>query len=143
MHPNDAEHLGRWQDFTLNTVLAWPNETTLAVARLIFSGVFERYPGIQLVLARGGGNLAFMKGRIDLGFHAPEYEHNPDCHTYIKRPPGEYFERLFFDTAVGGRDQLHFLIEVVTAERVLFGSDDPFEIADAGGVMALPVIESR
>jgi len=142
MHPNDAEQLERWQDFTLNTVLAWPNETTLAVARLIYRGVLERYPDLQLVLAHGGGNLAFMQGRLDLGYHAPRYEHNPECHAHITRAPSEYFKRLYFDTAVGGREQLRFLINLVGADRVLFGSDDPFEIADADGTMALPLIGS-
>ena len=140
MHPNDAERHERWQDYTLNTVLAWPNETTLAVARLIFSGVLERFPGLRLVLAHGGGNLVFMKERLDLAYNAPRYERNPDCHEHIKRPPGDYFDRLYFDTAVGGCEQLALLIQLVGAERVLFGSDDPFEIADIDGRMALPVI---
>ncbi len=140
MHPNNAQPLDRWQEYTLNTVLAWPNETALTVARLIFAGVFERHPGLHLVLAHGGGNLAFMKGRLDLAYHAPRYEHNPDCHKHITRPPGDYFDRLYFDTAVGGREQLCFLIQLVGAERVVFGSDDPFEIADTEGQMALPFI---
>jgi aminocarboxymuconate-semialdehyde decarboxylase len=140
MHPNNAEALPRWQDFSLNTVLAWPNETTLAVARLKFSGVLERYPDLQLALAHGGGNLAFMKSRLDLAYHPPKYEYNSACHTFITKPPGDYFDRLYFDTAVGGAEQLRFLIDLVGAERVLFGSDDPFEIADADGAMALPVI---
>lgn len=142
MHPSDAQDLERWREYTLNTVLAWPNETTLAVARLIFAGVFERHPELRLVLAHGGGNLAFMKGRLDLAYHAPRYEHNPACHAQIGRPPGDYFERLYFDTAVGAPAQLRFLIELAGAERVLFGSDAPFEIADPDGAMALPVIRA-
>jgi aminocarboxymuconate-semialdehyde decarboxylase len=83
-----------------------------------------------------------MRGRLDLAFHAPRHEYNPVCHAHITRPPSAYFDRLYLDTAVGGRARLAFLIDAVGAERVLFGSDDPFEISDADGAMALPYIRA-
>ena len=142
MHPTNVEPLGRWVDYMLNIVLAWPNETTLAVSRLIFAGVFERHPRLNLVLAHGGGNLAFMKARLDLAYQAPHFERNPDCSAHIRQPPSAYLSRMFFDSAVGGRDELRFLVETVGPERVVFGSDDPYEIADRDGAMALPFIRS-
>lgn len=123
-------------------MLARPNETTLAVTRLIYAGTLEHHPNLRLVLANGGGNLIFMKGRINLGYTAPKYEYNAACHANISKPPGTYYDQLLFDTAVGSRETLRFLIQIAGVERVVFGSDDPFEIADADGSMALPEVRS-
>lgn len=142
MHPTSADPMDRWQKFLLSTVLSWPNETTLAVARLIYSGVLERHPNFHLALAHGGGNLAYMQGRIDLGYNAPKYEYNADAHKHISRAPSTYYKQLFFDTAVGFPHALKFLVELVGPERVVYGSDEPFEIADPKGEMAVPTVRS-
>jgi len=142
-HPSSAELTPLWDEYTLTVALAWPNETARAVSRLIFAGVLERHPSLHLVLAHGGGTLPFLRGRLNLAYTAPSYEYNPDCHAQIAKPPGDYFDQLLFDTAVSSSESLHFLIESVGAERVVLGTDDPFEIADTGGRMALPVLQSR
>jgi len=143
VHPMSAEPNPRWDTFTNTTSLNWPNETTLAVSRLIFSGVVERHPGLRLLLVHGGGALPFLRGRLDLAYSAPNYEHNPDCGAHISKPPSEYLDRFLYDTAVGTKESLDFLIDLVGVERVVFGTDDPFEIADTGGKMALPALENR
>jgi len=132
-----------WGEYTLTTILAWPNETARATARLIFAGTLERHPELHLVLSHGGGTLPFLRGRLNLAYSSPEYEYNPDCHAYISKPPGDYFDQLLFDTAVGSGESLHFLIDTVGAGRVVFGTDDPFEIGDTGGRMALPALRDR
>jgi aminocarboxymuconate-semialdehyde decarboxylase len=132
-----------WDEFTLTTILAWPNETARATARLIFAGTLERHPELKLVLSHGGGTLPFLRGRLNLAYSAPEFEYNPDCHAYISKPPADYFDQLLFDSAVGQAESLHFLIDSVGAERVVFGTDDPFEIGDTGGRMALPALRER
>jgi aminocarboxymuconate-semialdehyde decarboxylase len=143
VHPSIAEPTPRWEQYTLNTALEWPGETGLAVGRLIFAGTLERHPELRLVLAHGGGTLPFLRGRLDLAYEAPRYEHNPECSANISKPPSEYLQQLYFDTAVGTPESLHFLIDLVGAERVIFGTDDPFEIADTGGRMALPALRDR
>ncbi len=142
MHPNSAEDLPRFRDYTLTTILAWPNETTLAVSRLIFGGTLERHPNLRLVVAHGGGSLVFLKGRLDLAYAASEHEYNPDCHAHITRAPSEYYDQLLFDTVVAAPESLRFLIQAAGPEHVVFGSDDPFEIGDPGGAVAMPVIHS-
>lgn len=142
MHPTSAEAMERWEKFLLTTVLFWPHETTRAVTRLIYSGVLERHPNFHLALAHGGGNLAFMQGRIDLGYNAPKYEYNADAHERIRRPPSTYYKQLFFDTAVGFPPALRFLIDLVGADLVVYGSDEPFEIADPKGEMAVPTVKA-
>ena len=132
-----------WDEYTLTTIFAWPNETARATARLIFAGTLERNPGLRLVLCHGGGTLPFLRGRLNLAHSAPEHEYNPDCHAHLSKPPGDYFDQLLFDTAVGAPESLHFVIDTLGAERVVLGTDDPFEIGDTGGRMALPAIEQR
>jgi aminocarboxymuconate-semialdehyde decarboxylase len=132
-----------WDEYTLTTILAWPNETARATARLIFAGTLERHPDLRLVLSHGGGTLPFLRGRLNLAYTAPKHEYNPDCHAYISKPPGEYLDQLLFDTAVGAAESLHFLIDNVGAERVVLGTDDPFEIGDTGARMAMPALSER
>lgn len=129
-------------DYTLNTVVGWPTETTICVSRLIFSGVLERHPQLALVLSHGGGTLPYLRGRLNLAYSAPHYEANPACRAHITKPPGDYFRQLYFDTVVASADSLRFLIELVGADRVMFGSDFPFEIGDAEGAASLPVINA-
>lgn len=143
MHPMSAEPTPRWDGYTLTTAIYWPNETALAVARLIFAGVFERHPGLKLVLSHGGGTLAFLRGRLDLAYHAPKYEFNADCQANISKPPTEYLKQIYYDTAVASPESLHFLIDLFGADHVLFGTDDPFEIGDTGGKIALPALQDR
>ncbi len=143
MHPTSAEATPRWDEFTLKIVLNWPNETALAVSRLIFAGTLERNPRLNLILAHGGGTLPFLHGRLDLAYDAPKYEFNPDCRANISKRPSEYLSRLYFDTVVTSPESLHFLLDLVGADRVVFGTDDPFEVGDPGGRIALPAIGER
>ncbi len=140
MHPTTAADRPALGDYTLLQLVGWPFETTLAVARLIFAGTFERHPGLQLVLAHGGGALPWLAGRLDLGYFAPEYEANPDCRAHISKPPSAYLQDMYFDTVVANPAALEHLIAVVGPDRVLFGSDYPFEIGDAEGAKSLPAI---
>jgi len=128
--------------FTLNTVVQWPHETTLAVSRLVFSGLFERLPRLKLVLSHGGGGLPYLAGRLDLAYEAPHYEANADCRRHIARAPSDYLRRLYYDTVVASAEALRCLIDFAGPEHVVFGSDYPYEIGDARGGKARPILES-
>jgi aminocarboxymuconate-semialdehyde decarboxylase len=140
MHPTTAGNRAELGDYTLLQLVGWPFETTLAVARMIYAGLFERRPGLKLVLAHGGGTLPWLAGRLDLGYLAPDYEANPDCRANISKRPSEYLKQLYFDTVVASGPALNFLLETIGADHVLFGSDYPFEIGDAEGAVALDAI---
>lgn len=140
MHSTPGARNDALDDYTLRVLVGYPFEMSLAVSRLIFAGVLERYPGINLVLSHGGGTLPFLKGRIDRGYFAPKYEYNPECHAHISKPPGDYFQQVFFDTCVLSPQSLRFLVQVVGVDRVVFGSDFPFEIGDAEGKVGLQAI---
>ena len=142
MHPIASVSRDALNEYSLGVLIGYPHETAIAVSRMIFSGLLERHPALKLVLAHGGGTLPFLQGRIDCGYSAPHYEQNPECVQNISKAPGEYFQNVYFDTCVLSQPSLRFLIELVGANRVMFGSDFPFEIGDARGELALPVIRA-
>jgi len=95
-------------------------DTTIAMARLFFSGHLTRFPGVILVVSHGGGALPYALGRLrrNRAIHA-EY---PD--------PLDGFRRLYFDTVLFDPRALRFLCDVAGADKVVLGSDYPFPIGD-------------
>lgn len=141
MHPTSSAPWTTPAEYTMRTLVAWPTETTIAVARLIFAGTLERHPRLKLVLAHGGGTLALLGGRLDLGWSAPRYEANPACRAHITRAPSSYLKDLYYDTVVADPAVLDFLIASYGADHILFGTDFPYEIGDAEGELAMPALE--
>jgi aminocarboxymuconate-semialdehyde decarboxylase len=141
IHPTNGVRRDTLESYTMNTLVGWPHETALAVARLIFSGICERHPNLKLVLAHGGGTISWLMGRIDRGYTAPKYEANPECSRYISRPPSDYLREFFFDTCTLSPESLLCLIDIMGADHVVFGSDLPFEIGDAEGKTASMALE--
>lgn len=94
--------------------------STVAVARLLFSGHLTRFPGMTLVLSHGGGALPYALGRLkrNQAIH-PEYA-----------DPLAGFRRLYFDTVLFEPRALRFLCDVAGADKVVLGSDYPFGIGD-------------
>ncbi len=142
MHSTSSALSATQTEYTLRTLVAWPTETAIAVTRLIFAGTFERHPRLKLVLSHGGGTLANLAGRLDLGWSAPQYEANVACRANITRPPSTYLKSLYYDTVVASPDVLALIIKTYGADHVLFGTDFPYEIGDAEGSLALPMLDT-
>jgi aminocarboxymuconate-semialdehyde decarboxylase len=142
MHPVSAEPPSRFPVYGLQVVVQWPFETTFAMARMIFGGVLDRYPGLQILLAHGGGALIFLRGRLDAAHRAIGAESDPYFRRNISKPPGDYFKQLFFDTCSLSPESVECTIRVAGADRVMFGTDYPFEIGDPEARQALPAIEA-
>lgn len=107
-------------------------DTTLAVARMIFDGFFDRYPRLKLIAAHGGGALPYLAGRLDR-CHAEI----PACAEVTRTKPSEYLRRIWYDAVVYDPGALGLCIEVAGgAERVLYGSDYPHNIGDMPGCLA-------
>jgi len=141
MHPISAEPPTRFPLYGVQVLVQWPFETTLAVTRLVFEGVLERHPGLQLLLAHGGGNLIFLKGRLNSAYEATGWEADPYYRKNISRSPGEHFSRIFFDTCSLSPESVEFTIRIAGADRVMFGTDYPFGTADPEAKRALPALE--
>ncbi|MFM9500291.1 amidohydrolase family protein [Streptomyces galilaeus] len=123
------ERLDRWY---LSNTVGQPAENAVALSHLIFSGVLDRHPGLKLIAAHGGGYLPTHIGRSD---HA--WATRSDAGTDCAHPPSSYLKRLYFDSLVHDPHVLRELIRVAGADRVLLGSDFPFDMGTADPVGAL------
>lgn len=142
LHPTSAVGSERFGLHGVHVLVGWPFETTLAVTRLIFEGVLERHPGLKIILSHGGGNLVFLRGRLDSAYNAEGWEANPYYRKNISRPPSAYLDRLYYDTCALSVESNRFVVETMGEDRVMFGSDYPFDIGDPEGKRAVPVIAS-
>jgi aminocarboxymuconate-semialdehyde decarboxylase len=107
----------------LTNVIGNPLETTVALSHLIFDGTLDRYPGLKICGAHGGGYLPSYLGRSD---HCAEASSN--CKP-VKKKPSEYFKaQLYCDSIVFSTEGLRHLVAEVGASHVLLGSDYPADI---------------
>jgi aminocarboxymuconate-semialdehyde decarboxylase len=104
---------------------------------LLFSGVMAEFPGLKICLAHGGGFLPYQIGRMDRGFDA-----HPACSEHIKNTPSEILSSFIFDSLTHNDGALSFLIESVGADRVVYGSDYPFEMLDPQGPKRLDGLQN-
>jgi len=131
----------RSDDFFLNNLVFFPADTTVAAAKLIFSGVMDDHPGLHVCLAHGGGFLPYQVGRLDKGFQV-----HPACQRVLTELPSQYLDRFYYDTLTHDDAALSYLVSRVGAERIMFGSDYPFEMTDdfgASRVLNLPGISTE
>lgn len=125
MHPNGFTHGDRLSHFYFNNVLGNPLETTLALHHLIFSGTLGRFPELKLMAVHGGGFLPGYSGRIDHAWGA-----RTDSRAQLPLAPTTYLRQVYLDTVVFTYHQLAYLIEVFGPDRILMGTDYPFDMAE-------------
>jgi aminocarboxymuconate-semialdehyde decarboxylase len=106
----------------LSNIVGNPVETAVALSRLIFSGLLDRYPGLKILAAHGGG---YLPGYLGRGDHA--WQVRPDSRTCAE-PPSAYIRRLWFDALVYTPEGLRTLTAAAGADRVLLGTDYPFDM---------------
>ena len=109
----------------LTNIIGNPLDTTVAVHYLIFDGVLERHPGLKFVVVHGGAFVAAYAARMD---HA--WAQREDCCLHIDRPPTSYLKDMYFDNVVFANDQLEFLIKKYGADKIVLGTDYPFDMAE-------------
>jgi len=109
----------------LGNVLQFTFRTTMMIERMILKGLFEKYPNLRLCLSHGGGLLAFNIWRLD---HS--YSLRADLKKVIPQKPSEYLRRFYFDSIVHSVTALHYLVQVVGADRVVVGTDYPMAMGD-------------
>ncbi|WP_405390970.1 amidohydrolase [Streptomyces sp. NBC_01102] len=123
------ERLDRWY---LSNTVGQPTENAVALSHLIFSGVLDRHPGLKLIAAHGGGYLPTHIGRSDHAWTA-----RSDAGAGCAHLPSSYLKRLYFDSLVHDPHVLRELIRAAGADRVLLGSDFPFDMGADDPVAAL------
>jgi aminocarboxymuconate-semialdehyde decarboxylase len=125
LHPNGYTDGGRLADHYFINLIGNPLDTTVAVSHLIFDGVLQHHPGLKICLAHGGGYLAAYSSRMDHAYHA-----RADCRREIANPPTSYLKQLYFDTVVYTPDQVAYLIEQYGSDRIVLGTDYPFDMGE-------------
>jgi len=131
VHPFGCTLDERLDRFYLGNVVGNPTETTVALSHLIFGGVLDRHPGLRVVAAHGGGYLPSYAGRSDHGWRV-----RPETHSCVDEP-SSYLRRLWFDSLVHSPVVLRHLVETVGADRIMLGSDYPYDMGTDDVVGAL------
>ena len=109
----------------------WPYETTIAMCRLVFDGIYDRHPKLKIITHHlGGGMIPFFDGRIGAGMEVLGQRTVDEDHTKVlsslKRPHLEYFKEFYADTAMfGGTYGLPCGLEFFGSDKVVFASDAP------------------
>jgi predicted TIM-barrel fold metal-dependent hydrolase len=116
LHPANAPCRANWNKYSLHQKILWPTDSTLAISRIVYNGIFDRYPHLKLIAAHLGGMILLYLDRLNWR------EGNPEC----KLQPEEYFKRIYYDTAGPIRAAFIKLVyDTVGPEQILFGSDYP------------------
>ncbi|GAA4783185.1 amidohydrolase family protein [Microbacterium gilvum] len=122
LHPFGCTLDERLDRFYLSNTVGQPTENAVALSHLIFAGVLDRHPGLRVVAAHGGGYLPTVIGRSDRAWAV-----RPEAHG-CAHAPSSYLRRIWFDTVVHDAVTLRTLVAVAGPERVVLGSDFPFDM---------------
>lgn len=128
LHPYYVGSAADLDEFYLTNLAGNPWQTMVAASRLVLSGTLDELPGLDLVLVHGGGYLPYQIGRLDHGYRV-----RPEA-TAPKQPPSGYLRRFHYDTLTHRPSVAHFLVELVGPDRVVYGTDVPFDMG--GGPLA-------
>jgi aminocarboxymuconate-semialdehyde decarboxylase len=131
IHPTSPVGVEAMTDFWLMPLVGFPLDTTLAAAKLVFSGVAERFPRIRWVLSHLGGAIPYLAERLDRGFHAFR-----ECRARIDRPPSDYLKRFYYDTVNFDNGALELALGFAGADHLLAGSDYPHQIGSIPAMLA-------
>ncbi len=120
----------------LHNMVGRPAETTIAIGRLVMAGVFDRHPGLVMCVVHGGGFLPYQIGRMQRGWETMPRVAATDLAT----PPLDTLRRLYFDTILHHPPALRYLIDLVGADRIMLGTDYPFEAGDPDPIATVDAV---
>ena len=126
LHPDQAAAAmgaNRLQRFYLANLLGNPFDSAIAASNLVFGGVLDRFPRLDIVLPHAGGAVPYLAGRLQHGQRV-----RPELKGAAERPFMDYLRRFHYDTITHSPELLRFLIDLVGVDRVLLGSDYCFDM---------------
>ncbi len=141
MHPTRPQKFADYptekgSKFDIWWVFGWPYETSAAMARMVFSGFFDRWPNLKIITHHLGAMVPFLEARVGMGLDQlgtreaaePHYRQIIEDMKKTGRRPVDYFRMFFADTAINGsRSGTQCGIDFFGCEHVLFGTDCPFD----------------
>src|SRR5450631_2174067 len=116
--------------FQLTASIGFTFDTSLAVARMIYDGFFDRYPELRIIAGHGGGALPYLISRMDQCF-----DNIPACREKISVRPSEYLPKIYADSVVFSPGVLELCVKTFGADNVIYGSDYPHTIGDMPGCL--------
>jgi aminocarboxymuconate-semialdehyde decarboxylase len=128
--PPGSKELGM-HEFQLTAPIGFTFDTSLAIARCIYDGFFDRYPNLKLIASHGGGALPYLVGRLDIC-----WDNIPAASAKTEEPPRNYMRRIYVDSVVFRQDVLDMCVSVCGTDNVLYGSDYPHTIGDMAGCLS-------
>ena len=120
IHPMIPASAEPFAEYVLGPIIGFPFDTTLAVARLCYAGVFRELPNIRWVLGHLGGAVPYLMERMDNG-----WRDFAECRVNIDELPSVYLKRLYYDTVSFSGPSLRLTRELVGADHMVMGSDYP------------------
>ncbi|MEA2906735.1 MAG: aminocarboxymuconate-semialdehyde decarboxylase [Alphaproteobacteria bacterium] len=123
VHPYNIAGADRLRAYYLNNLIGNPLDTTIAAACLVFGGVLERHPTLNVLLVHGGGFVPYQAGRWAHGWQV-----RPEPKVNVAQSPQPWIDRFYYDSILHARPQLEFLVGSVGPGRVLMGSDYPYDM---------------
>ncbi len=120
IHPMLPASAEPFAEYVLGPIVGFPFDTTLAVARLCYDGVFRELPNIRWILGHLGGAVPYLMERMDNG-----YRDFAECRAKIDELPSVYLKRLYYDTVSFSPDALALARSLFGAEHLVMGSDYP------------------
>ena len=151
LHPRRTNTTADYADeeksrFLIYTNFGWPFETSKAMARIAFGGVFERFPRLKILTHHAGGMVPFFSKRVELSweFNQQLMGYQRDGQT-LSKPPIEYYKQFYCDTAIQGNTAaLMCALDFFGVDRMMFATDSPYD--DEMGVRVyretIPAIEA-
>ena len=137
VHPTTRGfHSPAFEDYYLWNTVGNPLETATTAAHMVMAGVMERHPGLRVLLAHGGGALLAVRGRLR---HAHQFQ--PQARSRLRESPDDSVRRFYYDTLTHDPALLRALIGFAGPDRVLLGSDYPFDMGDARQVDTVRALE--
>ena len=129
LHPNHFDEAGKRLDGRgyLQNIIGNPLDTTVALAHMIYEGTLDRFPGVKIIAAHGGGTLASYIGRFDHGHNSNDRGKGRGLE---QKPPSAYLKQIYVDSLVFGTENLAHLINECGIDHVVLGTDHPAGMAN-------------
>jgi aminocarboxymuconate-semialdehyde decarboxylase len=126
IHPWEMAGADRMKRYFMEWLVGMPAETTLALCSMIFGGVFDRFPNLKVLFSHASGAFPFTLGRIAHGFNV-----RPDlCNVHNIKNPREYIGKFWVDGITHDNDAFRYLLHLIGAEKICYGTDYPFPLGD-------------
>ena len=120
LHPMIPANSDAFREYVLGPIIGFPFDTSLAVARMCYDGMFEELPDIRWIIGHLGGAVLYLMERMDNGCRD-----FADCRVKIDKLPSVYLKRLYYDTVSFSPHTLTMVRNMVGADHMVMGSDYP------------------